>query len=71
MDGKAPFVVEGQQVRGQYRYVIHRVQPIQRRGGVYDLDDIVVMPRSPCAPLNCRGARRPRSLPRVHDSADL
>ncbi|MFJ5292378.1 DUF6531 domain-containing protein [Streptomyces sp. NPDC088348] len=44
--GKAPFVVEGQSVPGQYRYVLHHVQPIQRGGGVYDLDNLVtVTPR--------------------------
>ncbi|MET8949134.1 RHS repeat-associated core domain-containing protein, partial [Streptomyces sp. NPDC004542] len=41
--GKSPFVLEGQQVPGQYRYVLHHVQPIQRGGGVYDLDNIVVV----------------------------
>ncbi|MGW3210392.1 putative T7SS-secreted protein [Streptomyces sp. NPDC001135] len=42
-NGKAPFVVKAQRVPGQYRYVLHHVQPIQRGGGVYDLDNIVVV----------------------------
>lgn len=41
--GKAPFAVKSQQVGGQKRYVLHHVTPIQRGGGVYDLDNIVVV----------------------------
>ncbi|WP_256726012.1 putative T7SS-secreted protein [Streptomyces sp. IMTB 2501] len=42
-DGKAPFTVTGQQAGGRGRYELHHVQPIQRGGGVYDLDNIIVV----------------------------
>ncbi|MET7534650.1 RHS repeat domain-containing protein [Streptomyces goshikiensis] len=42
-DGKAPFVAKAQAVGQQKRYVLHHVTPIQRGGGVYDLDNIVVV----------------------------
>ncbi|MGQ4389579.1 DUF6531 domain-containing protein [Streptomyces sp. SAS_270] len=42
-DGKAPFVAANQAIPGQGRYVLHHVQPIQRGGGVYDLDNLVVV----------------------------
>ncbi|MEU9233586.1 RHS repeat domain-containing protein [Streptomyces subrutilus] len=41
--GQAPFVAKSQAVGGQKRYVLHHVKPIQRGGGVYDLDNIVVV----------------------------
>ncbi|MEU7304776.1 DUF6531 domain-containing protein, partial [Streptomyces sp. NPDC007206] len=42
-EGKAPFTVQGQQAGGRGRYELHHVQPIQRGGGVYDLDNIIVV----------------------------
>jgi hypothetical protein len=42
-EGKAPFVAANQAVPGQGRYVLHHVQPIGRGGGVYDLDNLVVV----------------------------
>jgi hypothetical protein len=41
--GKAPFVTNEQSLGGQRRYVLHHVQPIQHGGGVYDLDNIIVV----------------------------
>ncbi|WP_258021516.1 DUF6531 domain-containing protein [Streptomyces anatolicus] len=41
--GKSPFVLAAQAEPGQYRYVLHHLQPIQRGGGVYDLDNLVVI----------------------------
>jgi RHS repeat-associated protein len=40
--GKAPFTVDEQSIPGRARYELHHVKPIQRGGGVYDLDNIVV-----------------------------
>ncbi|MFJ5972896.1 putative T7SS-secreted protein [Streptomyces sp. NPDC093060] len=42
-EGKAPFAVDEQQISGRGRYELHHVQPIQRGGGVYDLDNIIVV----------------------------
>ncbi|MFJ2832699.1 RHS repeat-associated core domain-containing protein [Streptomyces sp. NPDC087263] len=42
-EGKAPFVAANQAIPGQGRYVLHHVQPIGRGGGVYDLDNLVVV----------------------------
>ncbi|MEU9447308.1 DUF6531 domain-containing protein [Streptomyces sp. NPDC048277] len=42
-DGKAPFTAVDQAIPGQGRYVLHHVQPIGRGGGVYDLDNLVVV----------------------------
>ncbi|WP_078992849.1 putative T7SS-secreted protein [Streptomyces sp. MMG1121] len=42
-EGKAPFTVTGQWTGGRGRYELHHVQPIQRGGGVYDLDNIIVV----------------------------
>ncbi|WP_399932153.1 DUF6531 domain-containing protein [Streptomyces kanamyceticus] len=41
--GNSPFVLAAQAEPGQYRYVLHHLQPIQRGGGVYDLDNLVVI----------------------------
>ncbi|MET9802198.1 DUF6531 domain-containing protein [Streptomyces sp. NPDC006368] len=41
--GKAPFAVPEQAVGGNMRYVLHHIQPIQHGGGVYDLDNILVL----------------------------
>ncbi|MEV0262608.1 DUF6531 domain-containing protein [Streptomyces sp. NPDC050617] len=41
--GKAPFVAPNQSVGGNKRYVLHHVTPIQHGGGVYDLDNIIVV----------------------------
>ncbi|CAG7640649.1 RHS repeat-associated core domain-containing protein [Actinacidiphila bryophytorum] len=41
--GKAPFVTDEQAVGGNKRYVLHHVTPIQHGGGVYDLDNLVVV----------------------------
>ncbi len=41
--GKAPFAAPGQWVGGNGRYSLHHATPIQRGGGVYDLDNIVVV----------------------------
>ncbi|MDI3390734.1 RHS repeat-associated core domain-containing protein [Streptomyces sp. B-S-A8] len=44
-NGNAPFAPTAQH-HGQGRYVLHHMQPIQRGGGVYDLDNLaVVTPR--------------------------
>ncbi|XVV02717.1 LamG-like jellyroll fold domain-containing protein [Actinosynnema sp. CA-248983] len=42
-DGNAPFVPSSQRYGGQSRYVLHHVQPIQHGGGVFDLNNIVVV----------------------------
>jgi hypothetical protein len=41
-NGKAPFAPSSQH-HGQGRYVLHHVHPIQHGGGVYDLDNLVVV----------------------------
>ncbi|MEX1653959.1 putative T7SS-secreted protein [Streptomyces pseudovenezuelae] len=41
-DGRSPYAPAAQH-HGQGRYVLHHVQPIQRGGGVYDLDNLVVV----------------------------
>ncbi|SIO87637.1 polymorphic toxin-type HINT domain-containing protein [Nocardiopsis sp. JB363] len=42
-NGNAPFAVQNQQVGGQRSYVLHHITPIGRGGGVYDLDNIMVV----------------------------
>ncbi|MFD4569201.1 RHS repeat-associated core domain-containing protein [Streptomyces sp. NPDC058467] len=41
--GAAPKVDPTQEYKGQTSYVLHHVTPIQRGGGVYDLDNLVVV----------------------------
>ena len=41
--GKAPRVAKAQTVGKLDAYVLHHRMPIQRGGGVYDLDNIVVV----------------------------
>lgn len=41
--GKAPFTVKSQAVGKNGRYVLHHVQPIQHGGGVFDLDNLIVV----------------------------
>ncbi|MFE9751133.1 HNH endonuclease signature motif containing protein [Saccharothrix saharensis] len=41
--GRAPFVHPSQQYGGQRRYVLHHLDPIQHGGGVYDLNNLVVV----------------------------
>ncbi|ROP31274.1 intein [Couchioplanes caeruleus] len=41
--GNSPFVATSQQYGGGRNYVLHHVQPIQHGGGVYDMDNIVVV----------------------------
>ncbi|MFC3408998.1 hypothetical protein ACFSUJ_12510 [Streptomyces lusitanus] len=41
--GRAPFVVKQQAVGKNNKYVLHHVTPIQRGGGVYDLDNLIVV----------------------------
>ncbi|MFG2134991.1 RHS repeat-associated core domain-containing protein [Streptomyces sp. NPDC048751] len=41
--GRAPFVFKGQNVGKNSNYVLHHVTPIQRGGGVYDLDNLIVV----------------------------
>ncbi|MFG3031779.1 RHS repeat domain-containing protein [Streptomyces sp. NPDC048253] len=42
-DGKAPAVAKSQAVGKNNKYVLHHVTPIQRGGGVYDLDNLIVV----------------------------
>ncbi|WP_405798062.1 DUF6531 domain-containing protein [Streptomyces sp. NBC_01506] len=42
-DGMAPRVVLDQQTPGQLWYTLHHITPIQHGGGVYDLDNLVVV----------------------------
>lgn len=42
-NGRAPFVSKSQAVGKNNKYVLHHVTPIQRGGGVYDLDNVVVV----------------------------
>jgi hypothetical protein len=41
--GNAPFVHPSQQYGEQRRHVLHHVDPIQHGGGVYDLNNLVVV----------------------------
>ncbi|WP_405388003.1 DUF6531 domain-containing protein [Streptomyces sp. NBC_01102] len=41
--GRAPFVANQQAVGRNNKYVLHHVKPIQHGGGVYDLDNLVVV----------------------------
>ncbi|MFL9684742.1 RHS repeat-associated core domain-containing protein [Streptomyces sp. KL110A] len=41
--GRAPFVADNQSVGKNNRYVLHHVKPIQHGGGVYDLDNLMVV----------------------------
>jgi hypothetical protein len=41
--GAAPTVDSSQSVGGQWTYQLHHVTPINRGGGVYDLNNIVVV----------------------------
>jgi Colicin/Pyocin-S2, DNase domain len=41
--GGAPFVVIPQQYGPGMNYVLHHVEPIQHGGGVYDMDNLVVV----------------------------
>jgi RHS repeat-associated protein len=41
--GNSPFVATSQQYGGGRNYVLHHVQPIQHGGGVYDMDNLVVV----------------------------
>ena len=41
--GKAPVAPKSQQVGGQVTYQLHHVQPIHAGGGVYNLDNIVIV----------------------------
>nr|WP_133876154.1 HNH endonuclease [Actinoplanes brasiliensis] len=43
LSGKAPFVAPIQQYRGATRNTLHHVTPISQGGGVYDLDNLVVV----------------------------
>ncbi|WP_420856267.1 hypothetical protein [Streptomyces malaysiense] len=42
-NGLSPFVVQGQAYRGGFNYVLHHSTPIWDGGGVYDMDNIVVI----------------------------
>lgn len=42
-EGMAPFVVNSQAVGKNNKYVLHHITPIQRGGGVYDLDNLMVV----------------------------
>ena len=42
-EGNSPFVAASQQYGSGKNYVLHHVQPIQHGGGVYDMDNIVVV----------------------------
>ncbi|MEU9130700.1 hypothetical protein AB0D08_21805 [Kitasatospora sp. NPDC048540] len=41
--GRSPFVASGQSMPGQYNYVLHHATPIWAGGGVYDMDNIVIL----------------------------
>ncbi|MFD3336671.1 RHS repeat-associated core domain-containing protein [Streptomyces sp. NPDC058700] len=41
--GRAPIVTSNQSVGKNNRYVLHHVKPIQHGGGVYDLDNLMVV----------------------------
>ncbi|MFD5257292.1 DUF6531 domain-containing protein [Streptomyces bobili] len=41
--GRAPFVTNQQAVGKNNKYVLHHVKPIQHGGGVYDLDNLIVV----------------------------
>lgn len=41
--GNAPSTAEDQQYQGQKRYVLHHVTPIWAGGGVYDMDNLVIV----------------------------
>ncbi|GIF38687.1 polymorphic toxin-type HINT domain-containing protein [Actinoplanes xinjiangensis] len=41
--GNSPFVAASQQYGGGRNYVLHHSQPIQHGGGVYDMDNLVVV----------------------------
>ncbi len=43
VEGKVPFVVKDQAIGKNNRYVLHHVTPIQHGGGVYDLDNLIVV----------------------------
>jgi hypothetical protein len=42
-DGQSPFVASSQTYGGQRNYILHHAEPIQHGGGVYDMDNIVVL----------------------------
>ncbi|MFF9135895.1 RHS repeat-associated core domain-containing protein [Streptomyces sp. NPDC014806] len=41
--GKAPIVPKGQEIGKNNRYNLHHITPIQHGGGVYDLDNLIVV----------------------------
>ena len=41
--GRSPFVTSDQSVPGGYNYVLHHAYPIWAGGGVYDMDNIVIV----------------------------
>lgn len=42
-EGYAPFAPQSQQLGGQMRYILHHRVPIQHGGGVYDLENLMVV----------------------------
>lgn len=41
--GLAPVAVKSQYLGGQRSYILHHIEPIQHGGGVYDLDNLLVV----------------------------
>ena len=41
--GKAPLAPEGQQIKNQLNYELHHIQPIHRKGAVYDPCNLMVV----------------------------
>ena len=43
LSGRAPFVLSDQSLPGAYNYVLHHAYPIWAGGGVYDMDNILIV----------------------------